>query len=135
MPQQPDPKKTDSLGRNRLPSERYSQHGGSVRPKHIVWTCKVCSRAWNVTSKSYRYDSKCRQCGTRNTILLTLPKSYIKSRKRITKFSFYPTAEMAQFIAQKRNQNWMRRKTKSGFGTSTFVKGSELNIHQDERTL
>tara|TARA_Y100000385_G_C13072041_1_gene629521 strand:+ start:511 stop:711 length:201 start_codon:yes stop_codon:yes gene_type:complete len=66
---------------------------------------------------------------------LTLPKSYIKSRKRITKFSFYPTAEMAQFIAQKRNQNWMRRKTKSGFGTSTFVKGSELNIHQDERTL
>ncbi|GAG85727.1 unnamed protein product, partial [marine sediment metagenome] len=56
----PSPKKTDSLGRPRLAPERYSQHGGRSAQKHFVWFCKRCSRAWNVTSKSNRYDSVCR---------------------------------------------------------------------------
>lgn len=127
MSTQPDPKKTDSLGRNRLPPERYSQSGGSCGAKHIVWTCKVCSRAWNVTSRSYRYDSKCRQCGTRNSILMTRPQSFYPGRKRVTKFSYFPTAEDASWNARLRNEQWMRRRTKKGYGTNTFVTAGELN--------
>lgn len=127
MTQTPDPKKTDSLGRNRLSSERYSQHGGTVRPKHIVWRCKVCSRHWNVTSKSYRYDSKCRQCGTRNSILLTLPKTYVKSRERVTQFQYFPDAETAEFVARKKNLVWMENRIKNQYRDSSFVKASMFN--------
>jgi hypothetical protein len=123
----PDPKKTDSLGRKRLSPEKYSQSGGWRQPRHIVWTCKVCSRAWNVASKSSRYDAKCRQCGTRNTILLTRPGSFYPGRKRITQFLMFSTPGDALFYAQSRNEQWMRRRTKKGFGTNTFVKASELN--------
>ena len=108
MSHTPEPKKTDSLGRKRLEPEQYSQSGGWRKPRHIVWTCKVCSRAWNVSSKSSRYDSKCRQCGTRNSILLS-------------------TASDAEWNAKVRNEQWMRRRTKRGYGTNTFVKASELN--------
>lgn len=127
MSHQPEPKDYDSLGRKRLSPEKYSQSGGWRRPRHIVWICKVCSRAWNVSSRSSRYDSKCRQCGTRNSILLTTPVSYYPGRKRVTQFRYYSTAEDAEFAARKRNQSWMARRTKKGFGTDTFVKASELN--------
>lgn len=123
----PDPKKTDSLGRKRLSPEKYSQSGGWRQPRHIVWTCKVCSRAWNVASKSSRYDAKCRQCGTRNTILMTRPSSYYKSRPRVTHFSYYPDAETAAFEARKYNQRWMQRKVKLQYRESGFVKASNFN--------
>ena len=132
MTTRPDPKKTDSLGRNRLPSERYSQSGGNCQAKHIVWTCKKCSRAWNVTSRSYRYDSKCRQCGTRNSILMTRPQSFYPGRKRVTKFQYFPSAEDAAWNAKKRNVNWMKRRTKKGYGKVSFVKASWLNLKRDE---
>ena len=127
MSHPPDPKKYDSLGRKRLNPEEYSQSGGWRRARHIVWTCKVCSRAWNVSSKSSRYDSKCRQCGTRNSILLTRPQSFYKGRKRVTKFRYFSTASDAEWNAKVRNEQWMRRRTKRGYGTNTFVKASELN--------
>jgi hypothetical protein len=133
MSHTPDPKKYDSLGRKRLAPEAYSQHGGWRHEQHIVWTCKVCSRAWNVTSKSERYDSKCRQCGTRNSILLRRPNSYYIGRKRVTKFRFFPTAEDAQFNARLRNEQWMRRRTKRGYGTDTFVKASDLHKKKEGR--
>lgn len=123
----PNPKKVDSLGRKRLNPSDYSQSGGWRQPRHIVWTCKQCSRAWNVSSKSSRYDSKCRQCGTRNSILLTTPTSYYKGRERVTQFRYFSTPEDAEFYANKQNVNWMRRRTKLGYGTKTFVKASELN--------
>jgi len=128
----PNPKKTDSLGRKRLEPEQYAQHGGWLPPKHIVWRCKVCSRAWNVSSKSDRYDSKCRQCGTRNSILLRRPNSFYKGRKRVTWFRLFSSSEDAQFYAQKINFNWMRRKTKKGYGTKTFVKASEINKKREK---
>ncbi len=128
-----DKKKTDSLGRKRLPNEDYSQQGGWRQPKHIVWTCKVCSRAWNVTSRSDRYDSKCRQCGTRNSILLRRPNSFYPGRKRVTKFRYYPSAEEAEFVARRRNEQWMRRRTKKGYGTDTFVKAKDLNKKRSDR--
>jgi len=127
MSSPPTPKKTDSLGRKRLSPEKYSQSGGWREPRFIVWTCKVCSRAWNVASKSERLDTKCRQCGTRNTILLRRPGSFYLGRKRITKFTMFSTPGDALFYAQSRNEQWMRRRTKKGFGTNTFVKASELN--------
>lgn len=133
MSQPPDPKKYDSLGRKRLNPEEYSQSGGWRRARHIVWTCKVCSRAWNVSSKSGRYDAKCRQCGTRNTILLTRPETFYKGRKRVTKFRYYSTAEDAAFHARIRNEQWMRRRTKRGYGTDTFVKASKINKKKEER--
>jgi len=123
----------DSLGRKRLNPEKYSQSGGWRQPRHIVWTCKVCSRAWNVSSKSSRYDSKCRQCGTRNSILLTQPGSFYPGRKRVTKFRYYSTAEDAEFAARKRNQSWMRRRTKKNYGTDTFVKASDLHKKKEDR--
>jgi len=123
----PEPKKIDSLGRDRLPSERYSQGGGTNKPKHIVWRCKGCSRHWNLTSKSYRYDSKCRQCGIRNTILLTLPKTYVKSRKRVTQFEFFPDAETAEFVARKKNIVWMENRIKKQYRDSSFIKASMFN--------
>ncbi len=132
MSSQPDPKKYDSLGRKRLDPQDYSQSGGWRKARHIVWTCKVCSRAWNVSSRSSRYDSKCRQCGTRNSILLTTPQTFYKGRKRVTKFRYYSTAEDAEWAARKRNVEWMRRKTKKGYGTITFVKASRLNLKRDE---
>lgn len=128
----PNPKKTDSLGRKRLNPEAYSQSGGWRQPRHIVWTCKVCSRAWNVSSRSSRYDSKCRQCGTRNSILLTTPQTFYPGRERVTKFTYFSTAEDAEFAARKKNLNWMARKTKKGFGTDTFVKASELNQKREK---
>ena len=134
MTDKPEPKKYDSLGRKRLNPEDYSQSGGWRRPRHIVWTCKVCSRAWNVSSRSSRYDSKCRQCGTRNSILLTTPKTYYKGRERVTRFQYYSTAEDAEFAARKRNQSWMRKRTKKGYGTDTFVKASELNKKKKDRS-
>jgi len=127
MSQPPTPKKTDSLGRNRLPSERYSQHGGPLRPKHIVWTCKVCSKAWNIKSKSIRYDAKCRFCETRNTIYLTLPKTYYKGRTRVTQFSYFPDAETAAFEAKRRNLQWMQRKVSAQYRESGFVKATLFN--------
>lgn len=127
MSNPPEPKKTDSLGRKRLSPERYSQSGGWRQPRHIVWTCKVCSRAWNVSSKSSRYDSKCRQCGTRNSILLTRPGSFYPGRKRVTQFRFFSTAEDAAWNAKVRNEQWMRKRTRRGYGTDSFVKASELN--------
>ena len=132
MSSQPDSKKYDSLGRKRLDPQDYSQSGGWRKARHIVWTCKVCSRAWNVSSRSSRYDSKCRQCGTRNSILLTTPQTFYKGRKRVTKFRYYSTAEDAEWAARKRNVEWMRRKTKKGYGTITFVKASRLNLKRDE---
>lgn len=123
----PEPQNIDSLGRDRLPSERYSQAGGSNKPKHIVWRCKVCRRHWNVTSKSYRYDSKCRQCGTRNSILLTLPKTYVKSRRRVTEFEFFPDAETAQFVARKKNLVWMENKVKPQYRSGEFHRASMHN--------
>jgi hypothetical protein len=126
MSEQPDPKKHDSLGRKRLDPMDYSQSGGWRQARHIVWVCKVCSRAWNVSSKSGRYDSKCRQCGTRNTISLTNPQTFYKGRERVTKFSYYSTPEDAAYAANRHNVNWIRRRTKRGYGTSTFVKASDL---------
>lgn len=123
----PDPKKYDSLGRKRLDPQDYSQSGGWRQPRHIVWVCKSCSRAWNVSSKSSRYDSKCRQCGTRNTILLTTPQTYYKGRERVTRFRYFSTPEDAEYHANLHNVNWMRRRTKKGYGTDTFVRASELN--------
>lgn len=123
----PNPKKIDSLGRNRLAPERYSQSGGSNRPKHIVWSCKTCSRHWNVTSKSYRYDAKCRTCGTRNTILLTLPGSYYPGRARVTQFQYYPDAQTAAFIARKKNLVWMENRIKKQYRDSSFVRANNFN--------
>jgi hypothetical protein len=133
MSHTPDPEKYDSLGRKRKAPEDYSQSGGWRTPRHIVWTCKVCSRAWNVSSKSSRYDAKCRQCGTRNTILLTTPKTFYKGRKRVTHFRYYSTPEDAAFHARIRNEQWMRRRTKKGYGTDTFVQASKLNKKKEER--
>ncbi len=133
MSHTPDPKKYDPLGRKRLAPEAYAQHGGWRHEQHIVWTCKVCSRAWNVTSKSERYDSKCRQCGTRNSILLRRPNSFYPGRKRVTKFRYYPSAEEAEFVARRRNEQWMRRRTKKGYGTDTFVKAKDLNKKRSDR--
>lgn len=127
MTSTPDAKKTDSLGRKRLPKERYSQDGGRSGKKYIVWRCKVCSRAWNVTSKSHRYDSFCRQCGTRNTILMTRPTSYYQARPRVTHFSYYPDAETAAFAARKYNSSWMQRKVKLQYRESGFVKASNFD--------
>ena len=132
MSHKPDPKKTDSLGRKRLAPEKYSQSGGWKQPQHIVWTCKVCSRAWNVSSRSDRLDTKCRQCGTRNTILLRRPDSFYSGRKRVTKFRFFPTPGDAEWNARKRNVEWMRRRTKKGYGTITFVPASKLNLKREE---
>jgi len=127
MTQTPPPKKTDSLGRNRLEKSRYSQSGGLSKKKFIVYRCKKCFRSWNVASKSHRYDAKCRQCGTRNTILMTLPKTYYKGRSRVTQFEYYPDAETASFMARKRNQLWMQKRIKHQYRDSSFVKASMFN--------
>ena len=123
-----EPSTTDSLGRNRLPSKRYSQSGGRLRPRHIVWTCKVCSRCWNVTSKAYRYDSKCRQCNTRNSILFTGSKgSWNPTRKRVTQFEFFPSAEEAEYSCIVRNRNWMKKKFKKAYRHAGFVTATHHN--------
>jgi len=127
MTSTPPPKKYDSLGRNRLPSEDYSQHGGTLRPKHIVWTCKTCSKHWNISSKSLRYDSKCRFCETRNTIYLTQQKTFYKGRTRITQFSYFPDASMAAFEAKRRNLLWMQRRVLAQYRESGFVKATMFN--------
>tara|TARA_Y100000015_G_scaffold40367_1_gene45186 strand:- start:77 stop:511 length:435 start_codon:yes stop_codon:yes gene_type:complete len=125
-----DSEKYDSLGRKRLAPERYSQAGGwKSKAKHIVWICKHCSRAWNVSSRSSRYDSKCRQCGTRNSILLTTPQTYYQARQRVTKFSEYSHPEDAQFAARKHNHHWMKRRLPK-YDSGSFEKASLLNKPQ-----
>jgi len=127
MDNTPTPKKYDSLGRNRLPSEDYSQHGGILSPRFIVWTCKMCSKAWNISSKSLRYDSFCRFCETRNTIYLTQPKTFYKGRTRTTKFQYFPDAQSAAFQAAKMNHGWMQRKVGYQYRESGFVKANMHN--------
>jgi len=61
---------------------------------------------------------------------MTLPKSYFKSRPRVTYFEYYPDAETAQFVARKRNQVWMENRIKIQYRESGFVKASNFNIIQ-----
>ena len=124
MARKPDPKKVDSLGRKRLSAEKYSQAGGWRKARHIVWRCKRCKRAWNVSSKSSRYDAKCRQCGVRNTILLTTPSSFYRGRKRVTTFSYFSTPEDAEFEARRINVNWMKNKLPKNERNTSFVKAT-----------
>jgi len=121
----PTPKKTDSLGRKRLNPEAYSQSGGNYYLRHIVWTCKVCSRAWNVTTKSSRYDSKCRQCGTRNSISLVRRRTLSNTRGRVTFFEEFSHAEDAEIRARILNLAWMKRRTPKYLAQEGFVKASE----------
>lgn len=127
----------DKLGRNRLPSERYSQHGGRLSPRFFVWTCKVCSKAWNARSCSARYDAKCRHCETRNSILFSTGKgTHYRTRERVTRFEYYPNELEARFVAKKKNLGWMKRRVNpavraDGFTTATMhnkIQGS-IDIH------
>jgi len=126
----PNPKKVDSLGRKRLAPGAYSQEGGSYYTRHIVWRCKQCSRAWNVTTKSKRYDSKCRQCGTRNSISLVRKKTYSNTRDRITKFEQFTLAEDAAFEARRLNARWMHLRTPLFEAQSGFSRASLFNKPQ-----
>ena len=56
-----------------------------------------------------------------------MPTSFYPGRKRVTQFQMFSTPGDALFYAQSRNEQWMRRRTKKGFGTDTFVKASEIN--------
>ena len=124
----PDPAKYDSLGRKRKPSQDYSQSGGwKSKPKCFVYQCKACKRRWPVASRSSRYDGKCRTCGVRNTILLTLPKTYYRARKRITQFWYYPTMEEAKFHAIKYNKTWMQKRIKPQYRSGEFHTASMHN--------
>ena len=58
---------------------------------------------------------------------MTLPKTYYKGRKRVTQFEYYPDAETAEFVARKRNSQWMERKVKLQYRNSSFVKASQYN--------
>lgn len=121
MSNPPDQPSRDSLGRERLPSERYSQHGGDSAPKFIAWTCKACSRVYPAQSRSARYDSKCRGCGARNTIkFVGETGSWIQGRTRVTKFLYYPTFLMAREVAIKSNKSWMARQVKIQYRHSGF---------------
>ena len=126
----PNPKKIDSLGRKRLAPEAYSQDGGAYYTRHIVWRCKRCSRAWNATTKSKRYDSKCRQCGTRNSISLVRKKTYSNTRDRITKFEQFTLAEDAAFEARRLNARWMHLRTPLFEGQSGFTRATLFNKPQ-----
>tara|TARA_R110001583_G_scaffold192142_1_gene358353 strand:+ start:1674 stop:2126 length:453 start_codon:yes stop_codon:yes gene_type:complete len=128
MTTKPTPKKIDSLGRKRREKEAYAQHGGWKKsPKHFVYQCKSCDRRWPVASRSSRYDAKCRTCGVRNTILLTLPKTYYRGRERVTRFSYYPSAEEAKYHAIKWNKVWMENKVKSQYRSGEFHRASIHN--------
>jgi len=123
----PNPKKTDSLGRKRLAPEAYSQAGGDYYTRHIVWRCKNCSRAWNLTTRSSRYDSKCRQCGTRNSISLVRRRTLANTRGRVTKFEEYSNPEDAEIYARILNLAWMKARTPKYLAQQGFVKA---NLHK-----
>lgn len=123
--------KRDSLGRERRPDWAYSQHGGRSSPKFICWTCKVCSRVWPATSRSDRYDTKCRQCGTRNTIKFTGETgSWIQGRERVTRFLYYPTIQMATRYAIFSNKQWMARRRKMQYNHQGFSTANMLDKTQ-----
>jgi len=130
MSSKPPPKKVDSLGRKRLASKAYAQHGGDYYTRHIVWRCKVCSRAWNATTKSKRYDSKCRQCGTRNSISLVRKRTLSNTRNRITKFEQFTLAEDAAFEARRLNARWMMLRTPKFESPGGFSRASLFNKPQ-----
>jgi len=128
MTNTPNPKKIDSLGRIRLPKEEYSQGGGRLSPRYFVWTCKQCSKAWNVRSCSPRYDAKCRGCGTRNSIMFTSGKGvYYQGRERVTKFDYYPNSQEASHAAISHNMKWMKRRIAKCFQDELFTTANLLN--------
>lgn len=61
---------------------------------------------------------------------MTLPKTYYKSRPRVTHFEYFPDAETAEFVARKRNLVWMENRIKLQYRESGFVKASNFNIIQ-----
>lgn len=126
----PNPKKIDSLGRKRLAPEAYSQEGGDYYTRHIVWRCKACSKAWNVTTKSRRYDSKCRFCETRNSISLVRRKTLANTRGRKTRFQEFTQAKDAEIHARILNSRWMHLRTPKYETESGFTRATLFNKPQ-----
>jgi len=58
---------------------------------------------------------------------LTLPKTYVKSRRRVTQFEFFPDAETAAFVARKKNLVWMENKVKPQYRSGEFHRASIHN--------
>jgi len=83
-----------------------------------------------LTTRSKRYDSKCRQCGTRNSISLVRRKTLANTRGRITKFEEFSLPEDAEIRARILNLAWMRARTPKYLAQEGFVKA---NLHKKPR--